>query len=405
MGNSIQTHKHRKTHKEIDHVEHNNENIYEKYEIKLDDSFREVPVDCLITADTLYADQDSIEQAEMKITSRNLIHNEEDKLQIDYLFTNQFDTDKSENQLHFINICAKSKSDSSGHQFTRRTSLSTIFEEKSQLSSANTTCFSEKYRVKSYNDVHMINTLLDDFHDKTQVINEIMDVFEPSSKFGAFRRNIPIRLSSKLKYERLMKSTSSLVFTPPSRHHQSLSSTNSLNSKFSPISYNRASERPSVDNDFLLSCIQKEPIIYREPKANKNIYTMIAENRRVRFLRRLRKHIENIRGSKANCIQILDTNNNNNNNNNNNDYKFYGKKNIQFALNESNFYNLQTGNHSDMHVYDDSKKLKKKELFVQTSQSKDKLSSLHIIYENNDGDQKLFSSKFLVKTDVNPVYF
>jgi hypothetical protein len=389
MGNSVQTHKHAHTHKKFDRIERHVQNLYEKNEIKLDENYREVPIDC-----SLAGSDDIINEQEPNNEPKDLfLNNQEDKLHIDFLFRNQPSANKTDNQLQFIDLYSNGKLDSNAinnNRFTRRTSLSTIFEEKSQLSSANMSCFSEKIRVKSYNDVHMINNLLDDFHDKTQVINEIMHVFEPSSKYGAFRRNIPIRLSSKLKYEKLLQSTSSLVFTPSSRHSLS---TNSVNSKFSPISYNRASERPSIDNDFLLSCIQKEPIIFHEPKSNRNVYTMIAESRRARFLRRLKKHIENIRGSKCNAIRAI---------NYSNEYRQHGK-NLHFEINEPKLFNFQMNEHDNL--YEDRRNAHQHEYYVQTNPSQDKLSSLHIIYENNGGDHRIFSSKLLVKTDVNPVYF
>jgi hypothetical protein len=93
----------------------------------------------------------------------------------------------------------------------RNSSLSTISEEKTlatltDVSIKNNKQLNSSYDAsraalafKNYNAKTIIESLLDDFQEKTVLLNEMIKVFEPSSKHGNFNRNVPIRFSSPLK--------------------------------------------------------------------------------------------------------------------------------------------------------------------------------------------------------------
>lgn len=93
--------------------------------------------------------------------------------------------------------------------FVKSTSLSTIAEEKTlnnntlQSSVHKLANQSDSTNHASENGRVVIQKMLDEFKSKNTFINEIMHVFEPSSKEGAFNRNVPIRFSSPLKYNKV----------------------------------------------------------------------------------------------------------------------------------------------------------------------------------------------------------
>jgi hypothetical protein len=89
--------------------------------------------------------------------------------------------------------------------FVKSSSLSTIAEEKT-MNTQNISLNSSN--VQNINERFMIQKLLDEFHDKNTLINEIMHVFEPSSKYGYFKRNVPIRFSSPIKNKFDLSNTS-----------------------------------------------------------------------------------------------------------------------------------------------------------------------------------------------------
>ena len=115
------------------------------------------------------------------------------------------DISRTSNNLRLTRMLASSR-----RVFLRNSSLSTISEEKSlttlsptSLSSFTNTSneLSSDAQSTTHNGLHVVQTLLNEFHDKNILINEILHVFEPSSKGGTFNRNIPIRLTSPDKLE------------------------------------------------------------------------------------------------------------------------------------------------------------------------------------------------------------
>lgn len=93
--------------------------------------------------------------------------------------------------------------------FVKSTSLSTIAEEKTLN---NNTLQSSVHKLGNQSDSSsnasvngrvVIQRMLDEFKSKNTFINEIMHVFEPSSKEGTFNRNVPIRFSSPFKYNKV----------------------------------------------------------------------------------------------------------------------------------------------------------------------------------------------------------
>jgi hypothetical protein len=91
--------------------------------------------------------------------------------------------------------------------FVKSTSLSTIAEEKTMNTQSNNTLQMSSQKAAdqsdSLNGRVMIQKLLDEFKSKNTFINEVMHVFEPSSKEGNFNRNVPIRFSSPFKYTKV----------------------------------------------------------------------------------------------------------------------------------------------------------------------------------------------------------
>jgi hypothetical protein len=169
---------------------------------------------------------------------------------------------------------------------TKYRSLSTILEEKS-INQNSPSIVKENINLK-LNDFQLIKALLDDIHVNHLILNEIIRVFQPSSKSGTFQRNIPIRLSSSKA--KLITSESPPIKSPRS----SLDS--SLASKFSPISYTKATSPHKISfNDSIV------------------IDSFEETKRKLRLVKRLKCNIENIKGgSFSNLSTNLDQNNNNN---------------------------------------------------------------------------------------------
>ena len=152
---------------------------------------------------------------------------------------NTIDLNRTGNNLRLTRLLASNR-----RVFLRNSSLSTISEKKSlnTLSPTSISSFtntsnevSSDAHSASTNGIQVVQNLLNEFHDKNVIINEILHVFEPSSKGGNFNRNIPIRLSSPLK--------------PESQHESSIKSSSFSNSSStSPLSPLYTSALTTADN-------------------------------------------------------------------------------------------------------------------------------------------------------------
>ena len=157
------------------HLYSNHEiNNIELLDSKLEFGFRELPIDC----------PHSIQE-----TSNPLFTiNEKNRNAEDYEANDQIVADIINNSQQPITFPNR-------RTIVKSSSLSTIAEERTQ----NTTTQimnKSSHEIANINGRFMVQNLLSDFHDKNTFINEIMHVFEPSSKSGHFTRNVPIRFSS-----------------------------------------------------------------------------------------------------------------------------------------------------------------------------------------------------------------
>ena len=244
--------------------------------ISNDDMFREVPIDC--PTDLLIEIEPNEKlnrrQIAMKPSINNAFFFNFNELQRQDHLTRDHNYD--------IQACNKPQKCS---LLTKYRSLSTILEEKS-LNQNSPSIMKENINLK-LNDFQLIKALLDDIHVNHLILNEIIRVFQPSSKSGQFCRNIPIRLSSS-------KSKLTTPESPPVKSPAS-SLDSSLASKFSPISYTKATSPHKISfNDSIV------------------IDSFEETKRKLRLVKRLKCNIENIKGgSFSNLSTNLDQNNNN----------------------------------------------------------------------------------------------
>ena len=215
-------------------------------------SYREVPIDCPI---------DQTIELRRKAPSNNV-------------FFFNFNELKRDSFEPFQEIQAYYQQQQQSKAIRKHRSLSTIFEEKS-LNNYNSAIMKDNVCLK-LNDFQ----LLDDIHVNHLILNEIVRVFQPSSKNGSFHRNIPIRLSSS---KAKLNSPEATIKSPRS----SLDS--SLESKFSPISYSKATSPLKLSfNDTIV------------------IDSFEESRRKLRLVKRLKNHIEHVKGG---SISNLNTNN------------------------------------------------------------------------------------------------
>lgn len=210
--------------------------------------------------------------------------------------SNSYENAQDLKQAHNANLISR-------RTFVRNSSLSTISEEKTlgtltdmspsmnslKEYNKNTSNISEP----SYTGRFLIETLLNEFKDKSILINEILNVFEPSSKDGNFNRNVPIRLSSPLKLQRSYTTTSSSL-TP-----SSVSTSFSSCSTQSPI-YTSICKSPSENNRLSCGSIRDNKLLFEKSNttssgsSNNSMNKLYAK--KVRLIKRLKIRIETKRG-------------------------------------------------------------------------------------------------------------
>ena len=220
--------------------------------------------------------------------------------------SNSYENAQDLKQAHTANLISR-------RTFVRNSSLSTISEEKTlgtltDMSPSMNSLkeYNKNISESSYTGRFLIETLLNEFKDKSILINEILNVFEPSSKDGTFNRNVPIRLSSPLKLQRSYTTTSSSL-TP-----SSVSTSFSSCSTQSPI-YASICKSPS-DNNNRLSCgsIRDNKLLFEKSNttspgsSNNSMNKLYAK--KVRLIKRLKIRIETKRGkpmfAKKNSSQL-----------------------------------------------------------------------------------------------------
>jgi hypothetical protein len=177
-------------------------------------------------------------------------------------------------------------------------SLSTISEEKtighSSISTSPDMLNKSELYTESYNPWVLIQSILNDFQNKSLLMQEILHVFEPSSKHGIFKRGVPIRLSSPLKEYKYSDDTSkSSPSTCESRSPSSFSSSSSSSCNLSQ----------SIDRELLMPSAASSNVEYYS-NASRYIDPMLMGNRiiarKMRLVKRLKNRIETKRGRSFN---------------------------------------------------------------------------------------------------------
>lgn len=150
----------------------------------------------------------------------------------------------------------------------------------------------------------MVQNLLSDFHNKNTFINEIMHVFEPSSKFGQFSRNVPIRFSSphhkvSIFKNRFIKQSNNNILIKEldnsnGSHSYSSLCTASTDMTLSPFDSPFSPKSQKICNDIILKTIFTGNISHNEKSSLGNILT----DKKIRFVKRLKNRIETKTGRK-----------------------------------------------------------------------------------------------------------
>lgn len=181
--------------------------------------------------------------------------------------------------------------------YMRNSSLSTITEEKTLATLLNTTNELTKTNdaESNPNSAGLIETIIGDLRDNAILLNEILNVFEPSSRDGHFVRNVPVRFSSPGRRKDATStpekqgSPASLLATHTSS--PSLATSSAQYSNFtSPTSYshfNRSCDKQSTST--------KSP---SESLNNSTSHNRAAIFRKIRFVKRLKNRLEAKNGYK-----------------------------------------------------------------------------------------------------------
>lgn len=234
-----------------------NSNLKPEYEIDLlrpaspiEFGFRELPIDC----------PPETKSRNQILPKLEFFHEENDafieKSRQDYcdneLFCNQgFDQVIFENKLENYKLINQKRI------FMRNSSLSTISEEKTFATLTEVS--NQHVETSKVNPSRLVCSVIDEFQDKTCIMNEIIHVFQPSSKDGCFSRNVPIRLTSPRK---------------------------SINAFNSPMSLRSSSSCSPCSNEFDLSPRYEQSILLSN----------IVMAKKIRFVKRLKNRIENKSG-------------------------------------------------------------------------------------------------------------
>lgn len=244
------------------------------------DEFREVPIDCpLVNNSNLLNRSKSLNDLQEDL--ENQIQQEKNNFYFIY------DSDLSKGNVCDYNSLRRTHY-SNRYLSNRNTSLSTILEESS-LSLTKLSAHAEKY--KNSEGVKRIQEMLNDFQLKIQMMNEIIRVFEPSSEHGLFKRNIPVRLTSESKLAASHKSPTNSIVPSSSPSSSGKNASSSDYSKYSPISYKKAYEQPTIDNVIFLNLNQINARMNKSYNSNDNDH-----KRNERLIERIKHNIENIKG-------------------------------------------------------------------------------------------------------------
>jgi hypothetical protein len=168
----------------------------------------------------------------------------------------------------------------------KQTSLSTISEERTSIAIDSSTLNATKQanlnsmnstlvtntsaslvNVSTNNGLSILQNVINEFYESSALISNIMKVFEPSSKHGCFNRNIPIRLTSPASYKYLN----------------------------SPINSPQTSTTSQFTNQNNFQSVNRH-IEKNELRAICSLGSKFADNRKYRFVKRLKKTLENKRG-------------------------------------------------------------------------------------------------------------
>lgn len=214
--------------------------------------FRELPVDC--PQETNLRNQ---------ILPKLELYGEENDAYIEKTrqeyYDNEFFCNQGFDQIIFENKLENYKLINQKRIFVRNSSLSTISEEKTFATMAEVS--NQVVETSKVNPSRLVCSVIDEFQDKTCIMNEIIHVFQPSSKDGCFNRNVPIRLTSPRK------------------------TNNGFNS---PISWRSSISCSPCSNEFDMSPSYEQSILLSN----------VVMAKKLRFVKRLKNRIETKSGKK-----------------------------------------------------------------------------------------------------------
>lgn len=245
----------RNSNNEKSEVKHENEIGLLRSASPIEFGFRELPVDCPSEA-----------KSNNQILPKLEFHSEENDAFIEKTrqgyFDNEFFCHEGFDQVVLDNKLPNFKLINQKRIFLRNSSLSTISEEKTFATMTEiSNQYAEITNSPKVNPSKLVCSVIDEFQDKTQIMNEIIHVFQPSSKDGCFSRNVPIRLTSPRK---------------------------SVTAFNSPISLRSSSSCSPVSNDFDLSSNFEQSVLLSN----------LVMAKKIRFVKRLKNRIETKSGKK-----------------------------------------------------------------------------------------------------------
>jgi hypothetical protein len=334
----------------------------------------------------------------------------------------------------------------------RNSSLSTISEEKSlsTLTDLTMTPNSKKQLdlSEASNNWLAMKNVLNDFQNKNILIQEILHVFEPSSKDGNFYRNVPIRISSPFKNHRnddilssLNSTSSPNSITTKSSYHKSpvgglsplKSPKNSFKLEDKEIVHAAIAEKADtalfVTSDILDKQFNKSVITNFTTTTTtssnstypNNVNRLVAK--KIRFVKRLKNRIETKRGrplfyrdlsetmimKRRNSLESKTMQQIDNNNNNNPRFVFDGTYRASFnnSFKHKQVINAREYLESSGKTTTSVEKVNRNSNFMNQinllSESNENELRNHLRYNlNNNLD---VSNIVLPKIDIKPVYF
>jgi hypothetical protein len=311
----------------------------------------------------------------------------------------------------------------------RNSSLSTISEEKTlatltDVSLKNNKQLNNSYDAsrsaltfKNYNAKKIIESLLDDFQEKSVLLNEMIKVFEPSSKHGNFSRNVPIRFSSPLKPNLRL---SNINATSNTKSNVSLNQTPTSPSIKKLVSYSpiiSVNNRHVYENDYNndLFPVNSSNLILFDVNFNEYEDDVDETNRsscsdfsksstsvnklnqkKLRFVKRLKNRIETKSGRNL-ILQIKQgnqiQNNNDSNQNNNNDATLEKRLSLDIIDNDLNINQftreniLETSSNNSLTILD--------------TNTNDPFEQNNLV-NNND---IIIKPNLIVNKNIEPVFF